>query len=207
MMTRNILLGLLTMLLVGCTDSVDSLSREYRNTNNEAIDNLMMISSEAQAKSTLDRYFKPLRDRYESIDKRLELLNSNLKKEFVKMTMESDGAHLYLSELQINRQRYALEVTRLRKLLKYTYDKQLELRKNNDPDATPSVQELCPSLDQLVNVEATLQPLRSQLDSPRLLAMMSSFPTMKVDKYEELYEKFLAKRKLYAPPKEFQLVD
>src|SRR5205085_11426354 len=74
--SRLILIGLL-FLVVGCTDNIDSVTREYRAVNNEAIDALMMITTEAKAREMTIRVFKPLLKRYEGINNKLKIVKSN----------------------------------------------------------------------------------------------------------------------------------
>ena len=49
MKKRCLLVLCLVAGLSGCTDTIDSVTREYRNANNEAIDAMMMVTSEARA--------------------------------------------------------------------------------------------------------------------------------------------------------------
>src|SRR5207253_7776082 len=88
---RLLLLGLVFG-AVGCTDSIDTVTREYRALNNEAIDALTMITTEAKAQEMTIRVFKPMRDKYMAIDKKLTIVKSNRDKpEFAKEVLESDG--------------------------------------------------------------------------------------------------------------------
>ena len=68
---------ILLLALTGCIDTIDSVTREYRNTTNEAIDALMMTTSDAQAKVVVLRVFKTLDDRYKLSDHRLKTVKMN----------------------------------------------------------------------------------------------------------------------------------
>jgi hypothetical protein len=208
MMIRNVLF-LLILLLAGCVDTIDTVTREYRNTNNEAIDAMMMITSEAQAKRMTIRVFKPLTDRYKEIDKRLDAVQANRsKKEFVKEVCESNGTHLYLTELEVNRQRFSLEFIRLKHLMKAYVDRERELLIAGG-DANPQIneRELCPTLATMLTSDQSLGPVRAQLKSPKLLDVMSTFPSYKLQEYEKAFDVFLKKREIFALKKEIILVD
>jgi uncharacterized protein (DUF4213/DUF364 family) len=57
--------------LSGCsTDSAHSLSRDYRSLNNEAIDALMMATTEQRAQIAKTKILKSYSDRLQAIDKR-----------------------------------------------------------------------------------------------------------------------------------------
>ncbi len=60
---RILLVSALVLFLTGCTDNMDSITRELRNCNNEAIDAMMMVTSEEQARHMTMRIFKPLTGR------------------------------------------------------------------------------------------------------------------------------------------------
>ena len=66
MKKRCLLVMCLLAGLSGCTDTIDTVTREYRNTNNEGVDAMMMVNSDAQAGIMIARIFKPSTDRYRS---------------------------------------------------------------------------------------------------------------------------------------------
>jgi hypothetical protein len=185
-------LPLLALVLVaaGCTDDVNSVTREYRATTNEAIDAMMMVTDEASAKRMTLRVFKPMNDRYTAIDRKLLIVKSNREKpEFVKEVFEVDGVQIYLTDLEVNRQRYALEITRLRNLYA----------------AEIKAGEVCPSLEELAKKDKLLEPLRKQLMEPELLKLMKDFPKWKVPDYDKMFVKFAERRATFLPKDEIKL--
>jgi|ERR1043165_6330095 hypothetical protein len=200
MMKRNMVFLCLALLLAGCTDTIDTTTREYRNTTNEAIDAMMMITNNTQAKNMKIRIFKPLIDRYAGTDKRVDAVKGNRsKKEFVKEVFESDSLHIYLTELPINRQRFTLELTRLRTLQKKLIEEDKE----------------CTDLTELLTIDSYLGPLRKHLQNPKIVEMMQEFPgLMKTEKeYPAMFDQFEKKRKSFAlltadkKPREIKLAD
>ncbi len=212
MMKKQYLLALaLALLLTGCTDSMDSITRELRNANNEAIDAMMMITSEQQAYRMNTRVLKPLNERYASIEYKLKAWenNRNSKKEIVEETFDSNGFYLYIAELEVNKQRYTMERTRLRNLYKQYQDRKLdEMRAAGDADPIiVNPREVCPELFELVITDSSLKVIESQLMQPKLKQMVSQFPSWgnKIDNYPELHKKFLEKSALFAPKDDIRL--
>jgi len=190
MMKNKLPLLALVFVAAGCTDDVDSVTREYRATTNEAIDALMMVTNEASAKRMNVRVLKPMTDRYSKIDKKLDLVRKNREKaEFVKEVLESDAVQVYLTDLMINRQRYGLEITRLRSL----YDAE---SKSGE----------CPNLDEIVNKDNLLAPLKKHLTASDLVTVMAEFPSWKVANYDKMYVKFAERRATFVPQREIKLV-
>jgi hypothetical protein len=203
-MRTKLLFAVLVITIVGCTDSIDTVTREYRNTNNEVIDALMRVTDEASAAAVKTRVIDPSDHRYRDIDGRLKIVRSNrTKKEFVKETLESDGFQLYLTDLEVNRQRLSFELARLRKLVDgYVKDKRQELDGQGLQDQPVNVADACPNLHKLVYVEGTLRPILTQLTKPDLLEMTSQFGGWKVDELDKMLTAFNAKRTktFQAPP-------
>ncbi len=202
---KILLTPLYVFFLVGCTDTVDSLSREYRNANNEGIDALMMITSDVSAQQMAIRVFRPLKDRYDNIDNRLKAVQNNSTNEnFVTTTFQSNNVHLYLTELGVNRQRFTLEMLRLRRLTNSLMEKKLA----EDPKAQPA--DVLPGLYEVVLKEGTLSALQMNIKSPKLIFdYMVNFPNLKnVKNYDKLHENFKKLRTslTYAPP-DIKLVD
>jgi hypothetical protein len=191
MMRCKLLFFAFVLTAAGCTDDVDSITREYRATTNEAIDALMMVTNEAAAKRMTLRVLKPMAKRYGDIDKKLSNLRSNRDKApFVKEVFESDGVQIYLTDLTVNRQRYSLEITRLRNLY-------AEIK---------AADETCPSLEDLVTKDTLLEPLRKHLKESELVAVMTKFPSWKVPNYDQMYAKFAERRATFVPQREIQLI-
>jgi hypothetical protein len=185
-------LPLLALVLVstGCTDDFDSVAREYRATTNEAIDALMMVTSEKAAERMTVRVLKPMAARYTAIDKKLDLVRKNrTKAEIVKEVFESDGVHIYLTDLQVNQERLDLEMKRLKHLYKAEID----------------AGETCPKLDELVK-EGVLEPLKKHLKESDLVRMMTKeFPNWKVPSHNDLLTKHLERRKTFLPKRDAKM--
>jgi hypothetical protein len=203
---RLFLVLALALLLTGCTDSMESITRELRNANNEAIDAMMMVTSNQQAYRMNTRVLKPILERYRSIENKLTAWESNRasNKEIVEETFNSNGFYLYIAELEVNKMRYSMEKTRLRSLYRQYQERKLEEMRaagDNNPIIT-NPRDVCPDLHDLIMTDNLLKPIESQLMEPKLKQMVSRFPTMKgVDNYPELYKKFLEKKAILAPEK------
>lgn len=107
--------------LAGCsTDSAAGLSRDYRNLNNEAVDALMMSTSEDRAKLARDKVLKVYGDRLKAIDKRCEdWLRNTDDKLVVFETMDSESVITLLVETPINAKRLAHEQQRILAMCAY----------------------------------------------------------------------------------------
>ena len=197
------LLGVL-FTLVGCTDTIDSVTREYRNASNEAIDALTMVTDDASAHRMTIRVFTPMAERFKSIDNKLKIIETNrpTKLAFVKEVMESDGFQLYLTDLEVNRQRMSLEVARLRNLANdYIKKERQRLDDEGKLDEQVNVTTVCPNLAKLALEDSTLSVLREQLVRPQLLEKVNNFPNWNVTGYDVIYSKFKERRKAFeAPP-------
>jgi hypothetical protein len=206
---QNLLLLALILLLTGCTDNMDSITRELRNANNEAIDAMMMVTNERQAYRMNTRVLKPMNNRYSNIEYKLKGWESNRSnKEIIEETFNSTGFYLYAAELQVNRMRYSMEKTRLRNLYKQYQNRKLEeMRAAGDADPIiTNPKEVCPELYDLVVTDSVLKPIETQLTEPKLKQMLSQFPSMKVDSYPELHRMFQEKLKLFAPKEKINIV-
>jgi hypothetical protein len=172
---RNLLLLALVLLLTGCTDTLELITRDLRNANNEAIDAMMMVTGEEQAHSMNTRVLKPLRERYNNIEDKLKAWESNRsKKEAVQEIANSSGFALYVAELEVNRARFTLEKNRLRDLHKQYQDRKLEEMRaagdNNPIIADPRA--VCPELHDLIMTDNILKNIETQLTQPRLMQMV-----------------------------------
>ena len=77
-MMRRIVPLLFLLTGAGCVDNADSIAREFRNANNEVLDAMMMVTSEAQAGRMKIRVFAPLGDRLKFIERKLDIMDTNL---------------------------------------------------------------------------------------------------------------------------------
>lgn len=195
MKLKLLLLGSL-FAMVGCTDTIDSITREYRNCINESVDALTVIKDDESARRMRVRVFNMLPHRFKDIDNKIKIVQTNrTKAEFIKETFESDGFQLYLTDLEVNRQRMGLEVTRLRNLVSQLVKRERQLLDEAGfPDQEVNLTELCPNLNKLVVEESMLDPLVQQLKEPRLLQIVSGFPSWKVNGYENMFAKFVERR-------------
>jgi hypothetical protein len=207
MIRVQVLFVSLTLVVAGCVDNIDSVSREYRNANNEAMDAMMMVTSERRAEEMTRRIFKPIKDRYAALDKKVEIILGNrTKKEFAKDVLESDGVHIYLSELEVNRERYQLEIMRLKNLVKQilAHEKKLLEAEGNNEDPDPN--KVCKTLNEMCNRDEALSEVRKQLTEPKLVKYIEQFPQWKVD-LNELAAVFQKKREIFMPRLERPLVN
>jgi hypothetical protein len=204
-MMRRIVPLLFLLTAAGCVDNADSIAREFRNANNEGLDAMMMVTSEAQAGRMKIRVFAPLGDRLKFIERKLDIMDTNLgAKALAREILTSDGMHLYLAELQVNGQRYGLEMTRLRNLYEQYLERERELlRARGEPANNVQGQEVCPELHAIVVTGTTIKPLEQQLKSPKVLDWMNNWAG-RVD--EKTMKIFKAKRELFAPKVDFKLV-
>jgi hypothetical protein len=192
--------GLLLVLLTGCVDTVDTISREYRSALNEGIDALMMVRTEAQADNVNTRVFKPLGQRFRDLEDKLKPKQG---KDFTREAMGSEGLQMYITEMDINAQRFGLEMTRLRKLMQIYVDRNREaLRASGDDNPVVSESRVCPALHALI----TSDVIRKELRSPKLLEFLRQAPGQKVEGYDKMYADFVAKRSIYKVPREIRLV-
>ena len=198
MKTRLILVVILLGMLAGCTDTADSISREYRNQINEGLDAMMLVTNEATAKRMNVRVFKPMGERFTDIDRRLGIVRANrAKKEFVTEFFESDSVHMYIGEIYLNRKRFELEVSRLKNLSKQCVEHERELHKNSGKDTPFDANAACPNLLELAS-ESPLASLSSQLKAPKVFEYFRNFADWKVDNLPELLAKHQEKLKKFA---------
>ena len=195
--------------LTGCTDTIDSVTREYRNATNEALDAMAVVTSDERAEAMITRVFKPLSNRYEAIDKRLEnVKNNRTRKDFVKEVFESDGTCLYLTEVAVNRQRFALEKSRLDNLIQQLVEKE-RAKKIEEGEANPVINEknLCPNLSTLVNHPMYIKAVQMQLTQVKLQQVLTEIDNWmaKEKDYPDRKAKFLEKCKAFGAEKIFKL--
>lgn len=169
--------------LVGCTDTIDTLTREYRNASNELIDAMMMITDEPSAKSYTQRVIKPSTARYKEIDNKLKIVRANrTKKEFVEEVLDSTGFQLFLADNEVNWLRFQKEKKRL-----------LHLKKLYDQKG-----ESCQALAALADGNE-MDTLKQQLEQPQLWEMAKQFKDWKVDTFEAKMKEFEKRRETFKP--------
>src|ERR1043166_4421250 len=90
--SRKLMLLPLLLPLWGCSDNASSLSRDYRNLNNEYLDTLMMVRDEETARWANEKVFKAYQGRKEKVDAREETWARNTDdKEILKDMMSSES--------------------------------------------------------------------------------------------------------------------
>jgi hypothetical protein len=117
--------------LAGCsTDNARSLSRDYRNLINEAVDGLMMTTNETRALYVRAKIFKPFQERMSVIDKRCDTWAQNTEdKLVVEDLVQCESVMILLAEKAINRRRVELEINRLKNLLAAKVQDETERRR------------------------------------------------------------------------------
>jgi len=202
MIRKGSLIPLSIFLLTGCTDTMDSLTREFRNANNEGIDAMMMVVDDESAHRMNLRVFKPLNERYKDIERRMDIWKNNraTNKELIESTFKSDSFYLYYAEIEVNKERFSMERMRLRNLYKQYQDRELQkMRDAGDPDPViTDPAKACPKLHELI-MQDKLKPIEQQLMQPKLTQLVQSFPSLKCENYEGLHKIFEARMEKFAP--------
>jgi hypothetical protein len=160
--------------LAGCsTDSANSLSRDYRNLNNEAIDALMMVTSEERAQLAKTKILgKVYTERLQAIDKRMDSWLQNTDDKLIVLeTMTSESVVTLLAELPINAKRLELEQKRLGNLLA------AKIKEGVDPKA-------CPALNDLGSTGASLSTLKNQFGTNKFAGLIFAFNDKNVKKWQ-----------------------
>ena len=178
-------LGLVLCCLAGCSnDTAHSLSRDYRNINNECIDALMMVTSEARAKFVTDKIFKTFPDRVGPLDKRAATYEQNTDdKTIVLQMISSESVAILLAENIINQRRLKLEQERIKNLLAFKVRTEIEKLKAEgqaNPDA--KARDKWPSLNDLAT-GGTVSTFKTHLEKGTPIAtLFSNFPKKAWDK-------------------------
>lgn len=184
MKARLLLMTVLLGMLTGCTDTADSVAREYRNQINEGLDAMMLVTDEASANRMTVRVFKPMEARFKDIDRRLDIVRANrTKKEFAAEFGLSDSVNMFITEVYLNRNRYRQEMERLKDLTKkITRIEQEKHEKSGsqepfDPNAS------CKALQQIITENGgALSALDSQLNkTPKMFTMLNEMKQWKLD--------------------------
>jgi hypothetical protein len=116
MRRRLSFLSFLLLCATGCTDSIDAMARDTRNMNNEAVDALMVVTNDAQAKIVIDRVFDNYQEKVKKIDDRLKNWDFRDSKEKANDLFLSDSLAILFVENVANRDRLLIEKTRLKEL-------------------------------------------------------------------------------------------
>jgi hypothetical protein len=204
MKIRLLLMTILLGLLVGCTDTGDSIAREYRNQINEGLDAMMLVHDEASAHRMTVRIFKPMGDRFKEIDRRLNIVRTNRnKKEFTHEFVLSNSVDLYVTEvIYYNRARYQTELQRIKSLTQRELARAAEREQEpklkeqeikrppgvfsrsqhfwmDVPDENQAPVDVCKALKQLAD-ESALSSLAEQLKSPKMFSLINEIEQYKV---------------------------
>src|SRR5436309_2785595 len=113
----------LLVAVAGCRDSADAMSRFYRSVNNEALDALMMITSDSICKDMMERILLEYPDRIHGpaprgVEARVKVWKQNNEKDdYGAQLLTSDSVVILLIENSINQKRLAMEESRLRALM------------------------------------------------------------------------------------------
>jgi hypothetical protein len=156
--------------MAGCsTDSAHTLSRDYRNLDNEAIDALMMITGEARARFARDKIFKPYNERLTKIDDRAATWLQNTEDDFiVRDTMGSESVMTLIDESEVNKTRLKLELDRIKVLL--------DTKAKDNPGVDPAKE--WPALSSFAAGSET-NSLKNHLDRNKFFELIAQFKTEK----------------------------
>jgi hypothetical protein len=154
-------------LLTGCTETIDSVSREYRNATNEGIDALMMITDDRSAEIMRSRVFVHLSSRFKTIDEHFQVVKDNRSNiDFIKEMLESDGFQMYFTESTVNAERFWMEVQRIENVA----DIYIKKKRDADNDFASSADEVrqkaCPNLAKFCRL--TEQTIRKGNELPKV---------------------------------------
>ncbi len=114
---KKIGLAFCIVVTVGCREDANSLSREWRNINNEYIDSLMVTVDDSSAKNALLKFVNDYDKKVKIVEYRLGIWIQNMEKEVVvESVLGSDSFAVYLAECKTNLDRLDLELERLKKV-------------------------------------------------------------------------------------------
>jgi hypothetical protein len=161
--------------LAGCSnDTAHSLSRDYRNINNECIDALMMVTSESRAKYANVKIFKSFSERISPIDKRAASYEQNTDdKQIVMEMVTTESVAMLLAENSINQRRFKLEQQRIKNLLEFNRKTEVDkLKAEGQANPDVKVREKWPNLSELAS-GASLNAFKSHLDKGTAIAELN----------------------------------
>ena len=166
-------LALALCCVAGCSnDSAHSLSRDYRNINNECIDGLMMVTSEARAKFVTEKIFKTFSDRIGPVDKRAASYEQNTDDSVIVMQMvTTESVAMLFAENKINQRRLKLEQDRLKNLLEFNRQTELDnLKAEGQANPDVNVREIVAEPQRSGGRHGALTMFKANLDKGTALA-------------------------------------
>jgi hypothetical protein len=179
---RRVWLALALCCAAGCSnDSAHTLSRDYRNINNEVIDGLMTVTSERQARFVNEKIIKPYSERVEKVNKRVEIYEQNTDEKLIIFEMiNSESVATFFAEGPINSKRLGYEAARIKRIVDTrtnVHADRLRAGGMKDPDAldkaADETRKEWPTLSGM-----TLASLQATMNKPTpLTALFAKFPT------------------------------
>jgi hypothetical protein len=206
---KRVWIALALCCLAGCSnDTANSLSRDYRNINNECVDGLMMVTSESRAKFVNEKIFKTYSDRVALIDKRAANYQQNTDDvQIIRETLNSESLAILFAEISANKKRMDLETARIRKIFDTRVKEHMDrFKAGGDKDAEARAKEETrkewPNLSAFAEAHAQTTVAREWVKDNALATLVSKFPTKqwdgprgRVPEFKELMEKFSEKIK------------
>jgi hypothetical protein len=190
-------LGILALLVcgAGCRDSAYALARDYRNLNNEAIDAVMMINNEEQAKILITRVIKEYPIRLQGVDFRAKNWKQNNEKDdYGSQIYLADSTVILLVETEMNKERLELEVKRLKNLVEQMggpaqCPEMAKLTDLKGPELSPIVSQLEKGGGDIAGILKEINNDEKLLKRGKMKAYKESFEK----KYEEFKQSHMAK--------------
>jgi DNA-directed RNA polymerase len=183
-------LALALCLLTGCsTDSAHTLSRDYRNVNNEAIDALMLVTNESRAKIANVKIVKTYPERVGDIDRRMASYVQNQEEVLVlSEVLSSESVMILFAECKINLRRLDKEQERLKKLLASLVQNEKDRRKEANNAEEVQADKLWPNLDSLARSD--FPALRNNLKKGTGVSeLMAKFALQQFKKARDEFDK------------------
>jgi hypothetical protein len=202
---KRVWLAMALCCVAGCSnDSAYSLSRDYRNINNEFIDGLMIVTSERQAKFVNEKIIKAYPERIEKVNKRVATYEQNTDEKVIILQMvDSESVATLFAEGAINGKRLSHEAARIKRIVDTRVNTHLErLRAGGmkDPEAiekaTEEARKELPVLSAM-----TVSSLQNTMNKPNpIVALFAKFETKDWQKhrppnFKQMNEEFAAKVK------------
>jgi hypothetical protein len=204
---NRIWLALALCCAAGCSnDSAHSLSRDYRNINNEFIDGLMIVTSESRAKVVNEKIVKVYNERVDKVSKRVQTYEQNTDEKLIVYEMlNSDSVVTLFAENASNPKRLAHETARIKRIVDTrtkSHVDRFRAEGAKDPDgvlilkASEEVRKEWPNLSGL-----TLAALKPMMEKGNPLeTLFAKFPTKDYAKhrppnFEQLNTAFIEKLK------------